>query len=263
MLEYVKFAKKLADTSGDVIKKYFRSNMSVENKIDKSPVTVADRETELVLRKMIKETYPQHDILGEEFGFKPSGSRWKWVLDPIDGTKSFILGIPIFGTLISLVENESPQIGIIDIPIIGERWVGINTKETIFYSQKKFNKARKCRVSGQKSIGDSSLMATDPSMFDSKNKPFFENISARVSMVRFGGDCYNYGLLSSGFIDLIVEADMKLFDVMGLVPVVEGAGGIISDWQGKSFLNEEWNGCVLAAASTELHDKALELLNKK
>ena len=109
MIEYVKFAKKLADTSGDVIKKYFRSNMSVENKIDKSPVTVADRETELVLRKMITETYPQHDILGEEFGFIPSGSRWKWVLDPIDGTKSFILGIPIFGTLISLVDLVEPQ----------------------------------------------------------------------------------------------------------------------------------------------------------
>jgi len=263
MLEYVEFAKKLADTSGGVIKRYFRSNISVEDKVDKSPVTVADRETELVLRKMITEKYPEHDILGEEFGFNPSGSIWRWVLDPIDGTRSFILGIPIFGTLISLIENEIPQLGIIDIPITGERWVGINNKETIFYSKKKIKKTIKCRVSDQKSIEESSLIATDPGMFNSIQKPFFDNIAAIVKRVRFGGDCYNYGLLASGFIDLVVEADMKLFDVIALVPVVEEAGGIISDWQGNSFFNEEWNGCVLAAASKELHDKALEILNKK
>ena len=150
MLEYVEFAKKLADASGGVIKKYFRSNISVEDKVDKSPVTVADRETELVLRQMITEKYPEHDILGEEFGFNPTGSIWKWVLDPIDGTRSFILGIPIFGTLISLIENEIPQFGILDMPVTGERWVGINNKETIFYPKKKFNKSFKCRVSDQK-----------------------------------------------------------------------------------------------------------------
>lgn len=263
MSEYVLFAQKLADVSGKMIKKYFRSNLFVEEKEDKSPVTIADKNTESVLREMISEKYPEHDILGEEFGFNSSGSKWKWILDPIDGTRSFILGVPIFGTLISLIENDIPKFGIIDIPIMEERWVGINKEDTIFYPKKNLKNSFQCRVSDKKLIEKSTLIATDPGMFDNIQKPLFEKIAARVKMVRFGGDCYNYGLLALGFIDLIVEADMKLFDVIALVPVVEESGGIISDWQGNSFFNDEWDGTVLAAASVELHKIALNLLNKK
>lgn len=260
MSEYIKFAHELADASGEVIKKYFRSKLDVQDKIDNSPVTEADKLTESVLRKMISEKYPEHDIIGEEYVNETSGSRWKWVLDPIDGTRSFILGVPIFGTLISLMDQEIPILGIIDMPMMGERWVGIKNKKSVFLSEKYKKKPITCKVSGKKSIEQANLTSADPEMFNSIQKPIFDRIANRVKMVRWGGDCYSYGLLASGFIDLVVEADLKIFDIMALIPVVEEAGGIISDWQGDCFFNEKWDGCVLASATEELHKQALELL---
>lgn len=260
MSEFVNFAHELADASGKVIRKYFRTKMTVEDKADDSPVTVADRQTETVMRKMISEEYPDHDILGEEHGYEPTGSRWKWVLDPIDGTRSFVAGMPIFGTLISLLDEDVPQFGIIDIPILRERWVGIRNKESVFYADQHGGKPQPCNVSGQKIIEQSILYSADPAMFNSLQKPGFDQIAAQVKMTRFGGDCYSYGLLSSGYIDLVVEADLKIHDVMALVPVVENAGGVISDWQGNNSFDDDWDGCLVAAATQELHTQALSLL---
>jgi len=209
---------------------------------------------------MISAKYPDHDILGEEHGYVPKGSRWKWVLDPIDGTRSFIAGMPIFGTLISLLDNEIPQIGIIDIPIMCERWIGMRNKESVFYPDKQKGKPQNCKVSGQKKLEQSILYSADPAMFNPSQKPHFDRIAAQVKMVRYGGDCYSYGLLASGHIDLVVEADLKIYDVMALVPVVENAGGVISDWQGNNSFAEDWDGCLVAAASYELHTQALSLL---
>ena len=260
MSEFSQFAHELADASGKVIRKYYRSKMTVEDKADDSPVTIADRQTETVMRDMISAKYPDHDILGEEHGYVPTGSRWKWVLDPIDGTRSFIAGMPIFGTLISLLDNEIPQIGIIDIPIMCERWLGMRNKESVFYPDKQNGKPQICKVSVQKKLKKSILYSADPAMFNPSQKPHFDRIAAQVKMVRYGGDCYSYGLLASGHIDLVVEADLKIYDVMALVPVVENAGGVISDWQGNNSFAEDWDGCLVAAASYELHTQALSLL---
>ena len=150
MSEYLKFAHELADASGKVIRKYFRTKMTVEDKADNSPVTVADRLTETIMREMISKKFPDHDILGEEHGYQSTGSRWKWVLDPIDGTRSFVAGMPIFGTLICLMEQEIPQIGMIDIPILQERWCGLRKKDSIFYPNQPDGKPLACKVSNQK-----------------------------------------------------------------------------------------------------------------
>ena len=260
MSEFLQFANELADASGIVIQKYFRSKMKVEDKEDDSPVTIADREAETVLRDMISAKFPDHDILGEEHGYEATGSRWKWVIDPIDGTRSFVAGMPIFGTLISLLDHEVPLFGIIDVPIIGERWLGIRNKECLFYNNQETGKAKLCKASGQKKIEQSILYSADPAMFNTSQKPNFDRISSQVKLLRYGGDCYSYGLLASGYIDLVVEADLKIYDVMALVPVVENAGGVITDWQGKNSFNEGWDGCLVAAASSELHSQALMLL---
>ena len=260
MSEFIQFAHELADASGKVIRKHYRSKMTVEDKADDSPVTIADRHTETVMRDMILAKYPSHDILGEEHGYEPTGSRWKWVLDPIDGTKSFIAGMPIFGTLISLLEHEIPQIGIIDIPIMCERWLGMRNKESVFFPDQQNSKPQTCKVSGQRKLKESILYSADPAMFNSSQKPHFDRTASQVKMVRYGGDCYSYGLLASGHIDLVVEADLKIYDVMALVPVVENAGGVISDWQGNNSFTENWDGCLIAAGSSELHLHALRLL---
>ena len=260
MSEFVQFAHELADASGKVIRKYYRSKMTVEDKADDSPVTIADRQTETVLRNMISAKYPEHDILGEEHGYEPTGSSWKWVLDPIDGTRSFVAGMPIFGTLISLLEDEVPQFGIIDIPIMRERWLGIRNKESLFYPDQKAGKTQPCKVSGKRKLEQSILYSADPAMFNTSQKPHFDRITAQVKMVRYGGDCYSYGLLASGHIDLVVEADLKIYDVMALVPVVENAGGVITDWQGNNAFDDDWDGCLVAAGSSELHVQALSLL---
>ena len=260
MSEFTQFAQELADASGKVIRIYYRSKMTVKDKADDSPVTIADRQTETVMRDMISAKYPDHDILGEEHGYVPTGSRWKWVLDPIDGTRSFIAGMPIFGTLISLLKDEIPQIGIIDIPIMSERWLGMRNKESVFYPDQQNRKPQICNVSGQKKLEKSILYSADPAMFNPSQKTHFDRIASQVKMVRYGGDCYSYGLLASGHIDLVVEADLKIYDVMALVPVVENAGGVISDWQGNNSFAEDWDGCLVAAGSSELHSQALSLL---
>jgi len=260
MSEFEQFALDLADASGSVIRKYFRAELNVEDKPDNSPVTVADRLTESVIRQMINDKYPSHDILGEEYGFQNSGSRWKWVIDPIDGTSSFVSGMPIFGTLISLLENDSPHLGIIDIPILNERWFSLSGEECFFYSSEAGQKKIVCKVSGKKNIGQAILYSTDPKMFNRSQKLLYDRVSSKVKLPRFGGDCYSYGLLASGYIDLVLEANMKIYDLMALVPVVQSAGGIISDWHGSTSFFSNWDGCVVAASSEELHKHTINLL---
>ena len=262
MSEFEQFALDLADASGSLIRKYFRADLNVEDKADNSPVTVADRLAETVIREMINDKYPSHDILGEEHGFQNTGSRWKWVIDPIDGTRSFVSGMPIFGTLISLLENDVPHLGIIDMPILHERWFSASGEECFFYPSDADQKKVVCKVSGKKNIGQAILYSADPKMFNSSQKPLYDRVSSQVKLPRFGGDCYSYGLLASGYIDLVIEADMKIYDLMALVPVIESAGGIISDWQGSTAFDTNWDGCVVAASSEELHRQTISLLKE-
>jgi histidinol phosphatase-like enzyme (inositol monophosphatase family) len=254
MKQYLHTAEQALQLSRETIKRYFRQRIDVDNKADDSPVTIADRKTEQFMRDVITEQHADHGILGEEHGVINADATWQWVLDPIDGTKSFISGMPTFGTLIGLTKDKQPQMGIVDMPILDERWVGVQGQQTTY------NDAP-CHVSKITDLSDAMLYCTEPNMYTEQQWPIFKSVCDQVQMRRYGGDCYNYGLLASGQIDLVVEGDLKYYDVTALVPVVEGAGGIITDWQGQP-LREGWNGLVVAAATKELHQAALEILSQ-
>ena len=245
------FAERLADAARPIAMSHFRQALSVEHKADLSPVTIADRTIETRLRGLIGVTFPGHGILGEEFGHVP-GARYTWVLDPIDGTKSFITGLPLFGTLVSLLDGARPILGLIDIPATSERWLGVAGSATVF------NDLR-CQASQCHSIETSRIYTTSPDAFTAEQWQRYDRLSRRAALRRYGGDCYSYGQLASGHCDLVVEAGLQPYDFMALVPVIEGAGGRISDWHGEP-LGLQSSGQVLAAANEPLWRQALAAL---
>lgn len=249
---YIAFAEALADAARPLALSYFRTPLDVISKLDDSPVTIADRAIEKHLRAMIEARFPKHGIYGEEFGVK-QGDDFTWVLDPIDGTKSFITGFPLFGTLISLAYQGKPYCGVIDIPATGERWLG-RPGETVFAGTP-------ARTSSNESLSDARFYTTSPDMFEGAETDCFERLSRATKLRRFGGDCYIYGLLASGHCEIAFETGLQPYDYMALVPIVTGAGGSITDWQGNA-LSFHSDGRVLASANTKLHDKALTLLNR-
>lgn len=254
MNEFLKTATQALELSQLQIKKYFRQPLTIENKSDESPVTIADKSTEELIRKTILENHPDHGILGEEYGIDNPDATYQWVIDPIDGTKSFITGMPLFGTLIGLTRDSNPLMGIIDMPILGERWIGINGETRLLNNQS-------CRVSDIKHLDQAKLYCTHPDMYANHQLDCFNKLTDEVQLRRFGGDCYAYGLLASGYIDLVVEGDLKYYDILALIPVVEGAGGIITDWRGDP-LSSNLDGLVVAAATRELHQAAVNILNE-
>ncbi|MHA1598517.1 MAG: histidinol-phosphatase [Alphaproteobacteria bacterium] len=247
-------AVRAADAAGDVVRKYFRSSFDVEKKDDLSPVTIADREAETVIRDIIEETFPGHGIFGEEHGNVRTDAEYVWTLDPIDGTQSFVTGRPLFGTLIALLKNDRPVLGIIDMPALGERWIGGDGIPATCNAE-----AVSTRDCG--SLSNAWLSTTSPQMFDDGNFDAFEALRKQVWRTQYGSDCYAYGLLANGGLDLVVEAKMQPYDYCALVPVVEGAGGVISDWQGQP-LGMTGDGRVLAAGNVALHAAAMQILNK-
>jgi inositol-phosphate phosphatase/L-galactose 1-phosphate phosphatase/histidinol-phosphatase len=246
------FAGTLADLAGPIALRYFRRTLVVESKADASPVTIADREIELAIRRMIGERFPEHGLFGEEHGLDRAGAECVWVIDPIDGTKSFITGMPTFGTLIAYLEAGAPKVGVVDHCALGERWVGRDGGPTL-------RNGEPCRTSGRTDLADSILYATTPDIFSGPNRDSFEALSRQVGLRRFGGDCYAYMLLASGHVDLVVEAELQPYDYLALVPVVQGAGGVITDWAGAP-LGLESDGRVVAAATPALHAQALKAL---
>ena len=236
----IALALRLADAAGEAIRPHFRTGIGAERKPDASPVTVADRAAEEAMRRILKAEVPRDTIIGEEFGTEEGASNRTWVLDPIDGTVSFIGGRPIFGTLIALLVDGWPVLGIIDQPILGERWVGASGYATTFNGAEV--RTRPCRE-----LSEMMLATTGPQYFDEHEGQHFMTLAAKTDHKRMmmGGDCYNYGLLASGHIDLICEAGLKLHDWAALVPIVEGAGGTMCDWNGEP-LNIESDGHVLA-----------------
>ena len=235
----IAFAHRLADAAGAAIRPYFRAEHGLETKSDRSPVTLADRAAEQAMRDLIRAERPEDGIQGEEFGVHPGASGRVWLLDPIDGTRAFISGRPIFGTLIALVIADWPLLGVIDQPIIGERWLGVIGQETLLNGMPATTRA--CR-----SLDEALLATTSPALFDDDQLHAFEHLDAGVRSTVLGGDCYNYGCLASGHLDVVVEAGLKLHDFAALVPVVEGAGGRMCDWQGEP-LTVASNGEVIAA----------------
>jgi inositol-phosphate phosphatase / L-galactose 1-phosphate phosphatase / histidinol-phosphatase len=250
---FLTLALRLADAAGAEIRPYFRRPLVVDDKPDLTPVTAADRAAEAAMRGLIEAHFPDHGIIGEEYGRVREEAEFIWVLDPIDGTKSFISGVPLFGTLIALTRDRRPILGIIDQPISRERWVGATGRQTMLNGAPV--RSRACPA-----LAAATLFATTPDMFKGDDAAAFARVSAAVKLVRFGADCYAYGLLAGGFIDLVLEASLKPYDFCAMVPVVEGAGGVATDWRGKA-LDLASDGRILVAGDRRAHLAALALLD--
>lgn len=249
---FAALAERLADAVRPILLAHFRAGVAYDVKADTSPVTVADREAETVMRRLIAEAYPDHGILGEEHGAEHLGATYVWVLDPIDGTKSFVTGKPLFGTLIALLRDGRPIVGVIDMPALDERWLGVEGLPTSF-------SGRQVRVRACDGLDHAWLYATSPQMFDAGEAIAFERLRRACYAAVWGADLYAYGLLASGRVDLVCEASLKPYDYCAVVPVIAGAGGIITDWQGAP-LGLHSGGRALAAGDAKLHAMAREML---
>jgi inositol-phosphate phosphatase/L-galactose 1-phosphate phosphatase/histidinol-phosphatase len=249
---FLTLAAELADAAGAAIRPYFRTRLAVDDKADLSPVTAADRAAEAAMRQLIEARFPDHGIIGEEYGRERADAEFVWVLDPIDGTKSFISGVPLFGTLIALAQNGRPILGIIDQPISRERWVGAHGSETTHNGL-----AVRCRECPSLSLA--TIFATTPDMFKDADADSFARAAGAAKLVRFGADCYASGLVALGFADLVIEASLQAYDFGPMGPIVEGAGGIVTDWQGAP-LGLGSDGRVVIAGDRRAHRQALALL---
>jgi histidinol phosphatase-like enzyme (inositol monophosphatase family) len=249
-------AEAAADAAGAVIRPYFRAVPTAEMKGDNSPVTIADQQAEHAMRTLLTARFPDHAIVGEEAGAQ-GGGRYRWVLDPIDGTRAFITGRPSFVTLIALLDGDVPVLGVIDQPITGERWVGVAGRKTRFRGP--FGGAAGCRPCP--ALADAELSSTSPEIYSAETRPGFDSLMSQVRRTSWGGDGYAYGLLALGQIDVVAEAGLKLWDWAALVPVIEGAGGRITDWQGWP-LRPDGPGNALAIGDAALLAPAIAALSK-
>ncbi|GBD86563.1 histidinol-phosphatase [bacterium BMS3Abin03] len=247
---YKNFAKHLSDISGEVIKKYFRSKIKIESKKDLSPVTVADKKAEEVMREAIIKEFPQHGIIGEEFGEHNVSAEYKWVLDPIDGTRSFISGALSFGTLIALMKNNNPVIGVINHPVLDEFLIGDNEVTEI---NGETTRMRDCKY-----LTEAVLLTTDHLNIEKyQDKEKFDNLIHKVKIYRQWGDCYGYYLLATGFADIMIDPVMSVWDKLALVPIIKGAGGIITDYHG----DDPIKGNSIIAANSIIHRDVIDVLN--
>ncbi|MFV2031051.1 MAG: inositol monophosphatase family protein [Gammaproteobacteria bacterium] len=231
---------------------YFRQPVPVDIKPDDSPVSLADREIEQAIRNMLGERFPLHAIYGEEQG-RSSGEDGTWVIDPIDGTKSFLLGNPLFGCLVGFVRENVVRAGGLAMPALNEIWFADRSGHTTFNS-------KPCRTSQCQDLSSANLLTSSPDFFNPEEFQKFETLSEQIRYRRFGGDCYTYAMLAGGWVDLVVESGLYPFDYLPLVPIVEQAGGVITDWQGNP-LGLDSGSQVIAAATPQLHDAALKVLD--
>ncbi|MEO6985723.1 MAG: histidinol-phosphatase [Paralcaligenes sp.] len=249
LAEMAHFAQEITTEVRQIALKWFRHPLTIDTKADESPVTIADRQVEQALRAAISRRYPQHGILGEEYGLDNTDAEFVWSIDPIDGTRSFISGHPLWGCLLALLHRGQPVLGLIDIPSTSERWLGVGQQPTVFAGQP-------CRTRGTTSLDSAILYSTTPDIFTGSEVRAFESLSQSVYLRRFGGDCYSYGMLASGHIDLVMEAGLQPYDYLAVAPIITGAGGIITDWKGEP-LGLQSGGQVLASANAALHQQAL------
>lgn len=255
----ISFARMQAAQAGQMALTWFRQTLDIDLKSDSSPVTEADRAVELWLRQSLADLYPDHGVMGEEFANERLDAEYLWVVDPIDGTRSFITGWPIWGTLLALLHQGEPCLGIIEMPALEETWLGIKGQGTFFSDRHSQDKP--CKVSACRHLSEACFYTTSLYYFSEADREAVERVIANVAVPRFGGDCYGYGLLASGFVDLVIESQLQPFDFLSLIPIIEEAGGIITDWQG-STLTSASKGRVIAAATPELHQQAMQYLNQ-
>jgi myo-inositol-1(or 4)-monophosphatase len=254
----IAFAGRLADASGAVIRPYFRQRIEVAHKPGRAPfdpVTEADKGGERAIRAIIERERPDDGILGEEYGARPGRNGLRWVLDPVDGTRAFITGRHEWGSLIALEENEVPVLGLLDQPVLGERFLGVNGRSVLIEGDKRTPlKVRECAL-----IEEAILCATDPSAyFTPPQQAAFHRVQAAVRMTRYCGDCYLFAVLAMGFIDIVIEANFNRWDIAALIPLVEGAGGIITSWDGTDCRDGK---TILACGDRRVHEVAMKLLN--
>lgn len=250
------FARRLADASGGLIMECFRRPIAVDDKADDSPVTAADRGAERLMRGMIARAFPDDGIIGEEYGAERENAEFVWVLDPIDGTRSFIAGLPLFGTLIAVLWRGKPVIGVVNQPYTRERWIGVAGRPTEMNGAAV--KTRPCADLKQAVL----YSTADELMFaDARDKRRFDALRERVKTSRFSTDCYGYAMVASGFGDVVCEADLKLYDYAALFPVVTGAGGAMTDWRGGDLF-ESGDNHVLAVGDARLLPPLAEALGE-
>ena len=247
--EFRIFAKHLAEESGKIIRKYWRTKISVDTKADASPVTIADRLAEEKMREMISREFPEHGIVGEEFPSVNETAEYKWILDPIDGTKSFICGTVTFGTLIALVKDDKPVLGVINQPVLQEFLTGDNAAAEL--------NGEKVKVRSCASLKDAVLLTTDHLNIKTyRDIGKFNDLTGKVKIYRNWGDCYGYYLLATGFADIMIDPIMSIWDTMALIPVINGAGGIITDYYG----GDPVKGNSIIASVPELHKTVTDFL---
>jgi myo-inositol-1(or 4)-monophosphatase len=252
------FLHRLADASGAAILPFFRSSLSAQDKSAAGgafdPVTEADKAAEVVIRRMIRETFPSHGVVGEEFGDEEGSSEFQWVIDPIDGTRAFISGLPVWGTLIGLTRNAAPALGLMDQPFTRERFWGDGARSRWRgWTGERLLRTRSCA-----SLADATLMTTTPAMFKGEGVERYLALEREVRMPRYGCDCYAYCMLAAGHVDLVVETGLKAVDIVPLAPIIEGAGGIITTWTGEKVTG---GGAVVVAGDPRMHEAALRILS--
>ena len=249
---YVTLAHALADAAGEIVRGYFRQPYDIATKPDATPVTEADRAAEQAMRAILEDREPDHGIFGEEFGTVRADAEYVWYLDPIDGTKAFIAGVPVFGTLIGLARNGRPVFGVIDQAVSGERWSG-----GAGHAGKLNEAAATCRSGVD--LSNAVLFTTSPDAYENGDLDALDRLRDKVSFVRYGTDCYAFGLVAAGHADIAIECGVSDYDYCALVPIVESSGGMMTNWEGAPVtLGTDTR--VIAAGSAELHGAAIDLL---
>jgi myo-inositol-1(or 4)-monophosphatase len=258
--DIVRAGHELADLSGPVILEYFRKPMSVENKAVGGafdPVTQADRGAEKTIVERLATQFPDHGIIGEEFGTKAGSSPFQWVIDPIDGTRSFIIGSPLWGTLIGVLRDGLPYFGLMDQPFTGERFW---SEDQASYQRLRGGQPVRLRTRACSRIEDAILTSTHPDLFEGAERmAVLERLKAAARLTRYGGDCYGYCLLAAGHVDLVIESDLKPYDIAAVIPIIERAGGRVTTWDGSDASH---GGDVIASGDPRLHEAVLKLIGR-
>ncbi len=256
-------AQVLADAAAAKTIRWFRADFDVDSKSGASkpgvqgqfdPVTIADREAETAIRDKLSELFPDHGVFGEEFGSLNPDARFQWIIDPIDGTAAFIMGWPMWGTLIGLTDQGQPVLGVMDQPYTGERFWSTQSGAMWRGAQ---GQTRELKTRSCAGLGDAVLSTTHPDYFSAEDRQSFDKIKGQAKTTRYGGDCYAYAMLAGGFSDLIVESGLNSYDVAALIPIVEKAGGVMTTWSGDSAVN---GGNIVAAGDARVHEAAVKLL---
>lgn len=258
ILELEDFAIELAHTAGEIAKAHFRKSFTIENKnrAGFDPVTNADKAIEHALRAALAERYPAHGIVGEEQEDTGGSAPYRWYIDPIDGTRSFMTGSPLWGTLVGVARDDVPLFGLMCQPVLEEVFFGSAQGSWLIRPDGRERlKARACTE-----LGNAVLATTSPEFFDEPSRAAFDALSTQCLMTRFGGDCYNYAMVAAGFVDLVVEWGLHPYDIVPLIPILEGAGAVVTDWDGRPPVS---GGAIVAAATSDLHAAALARLRQR